>query len=574
MRGHILLLITTIATTACAAPTVPATGGAGSEPRTQAVAQAPSRTLTLGVRYELGDLADKVDSGITHAATKRLFNAALALTDGAGTTQPYLAESLPQLNSDSWRVFADGRMETTYRLKPNLSWHDGQPLTADDFVLAFRVYTTPGAGKFTPTPQDRIEDVLAPDQRTVVIRWRTLYPEAGAVRAEDLEPLPRHILAQPFAALEGDGTALDAFANHPYWGREFVGPGPYRLERWEPGSHLEGSAFAGHALGRPGIDRVNVRFIPDENTMLTNLLAGHVDIAMDNSLRFEHAVVLKREWGPAAKGVVLLDPIQPRLTNIQLRPELVNPRALLDLRVRRALASTVDKEAINLGLFDGELPLADQFLPRSVPYFQEMDRAIVKYPHDPRQAEQWMNQAGYTRGRDGVYGDAAGERFAFEHWVIAGSQNEKQSAIMADGWRRTGFEVKEYAIPAAQGTDGQVRASFPALSSVATGGGEMNLNFLASGQIPWPSNRWRGNNRGAWFNAEYDRLWESFQATLERSERNRQAIQMMKLATEDVAMLFLFHNANVTGHWATLRGPADGAPDRLVNWNIHEWEVN
>src|SRR5207249_11419697 len=132
-------------------------------------------------------------------------------------------------------------------------------------AFAFRVYTAPGAGQFEPVPLDRIEAVVAPDPRTVLIRWRTLYPEAGVVRAEQLDPLPHHILGQPFAALENDPTAQDAFANHPYWSREFVGPGPYRLERWEPGAHIEASAFDGHALGRPRIDRVVVRFIPDEN---------------------------------------------------------------------------------------------------------------------------------------------------------------------------------------------------------------------------------------------------------------------------------------------------------------------
>jgi peptide/nickel transport system substrate-binding protein len=208
-----------------------------------------------------------------------------------------------------------------------------------------------------------------------------------------------------------------------------------------------------------------------------------------------------------------------------------------------------------------------------VPYFRDLDQAIVKYPYDLRQAEQLMGEAGYRKGPDGTYTSAAGERFAPEHWVIAGSQNERQGAIMADGWRRAGFDVKEYAIPSAQATNGEVRATFPALSSVATGGGEANLNFLSSAQIPSPANRWRGNNRGAWSSSEYDRLWDAFQTTLDRMERNQQVIQMMKLATEDVAMLFLFHNPNVTAHWASLRGPAIGAPDTLVNWNIHEWEL-
>jgi ABC-type transport system substrate-binding protein len=108
---------------------------------------------------------------------------------------------------------------------------------------------------------------------------------------------------------------------------------------------------------------------------------------------------------------------------------------------------------------------------------------------------------------------------------------------------------------------------------VATGGGEPGLNFLSSAQIPSPANRWRGNNRGGWNSSEYDRLWDRFQTTLDRGERNRIAVQMMRLATEEVAMLFVFHSPNVTAHWGGLRGPEIGAPDTLVNWNIHEWEL-
>jgi peptide/nickel transport system substrate-binding protein len=527
-----------------------------------------ARTLNLGVRYELGDLAAKVSAGITSAATKRLFNASLAVVDGSGAPRPYLAETLPQLNTDSWRVFPDGRMETLYRLRPDLTWHDGTQLTAEDFSFAFRVYTAPGIGIFEVVPQDRIEEVIAVDPRSLLIRWRTPYPEAGSLRHADLEPLPRYLL-EPVVQQENP----DVLANHSYWSREFVGAGPYRLDRWEPGSHIEGVAFAGHALGKPRIERVVVRFIPDENTMLTNLLANNVDIAQDNSLRFEHAQVLKREWGPSNKGIVLLDPSQPRLTNIQLRPEFANPPPIVDLRVRRALAHSLDKQAIVDGLFDGEVPAADQFLPRNIPYFADLDRGILKYPYDLRRTEELMAEVGYRRSGDGPFTSTSGERFNFEHVVISGSQNERQSAIMADGWRRAGYEVREGTIPAAQSTNGEVRATFGALSSVATGGGEAGLNFLSSAQIPAPANRWRGNNRGGWYSPEYDRLWDTFQTTLDRAERNRIAVQLMRLATEDVAMLFVFHSPNVTAHWAPLRGPEIGAPDTLVNWNIHEWEL-
>jgi ABC-type transport system substrate-binding protein len=179
-----------------------------------------SRTLNFGVRYELGSVAAKMSAGITSAATKRLFNAALAYVDGEGEPRPYLADSLPQLNTPTWRVFPDGRMETTYTLRPGLTWHDGAPLSAEDFVFGWRVYTAPGMGSFESAPQDRIESVTAPDARTVVVVWRDLYPDAGSIRDGDLDPLPRHILADDL-----EQNAPDAFLNLPYWSREFVGVG-------------------------------------------------------------------------------------------------------------------------------------------------------------------------------------------------------------------------------------------------------------------------------------------------------------------------------------------------------------
>src|SRR5205823_288854 len=113
-------------------------------------------------------------------------------------------ETLPQLNTDTWRVFPDGRMETTYRLKPGLSWHDGAPLTAEDFVFTADVYRYPDYGTASLVPHNLIESMQAPDSSTVVIRWRGSYPGAGAVAfgsgagTPSFTPLPRHLLERSF----------------------------------------------------------------------------------------------------------------------------------------------------------------------------------------------------------------------------------------------------------------------------------------------------------------------------------------------------------------------------------------
>jgi ABC-type transport system substrate-binding protein len=121
---------------ACA-PAAPRPGGnAGQAPAAGMPQATGPRTLTMAVRYEVPDLAPKRVAPSASQYTKRAFNAALALIDGKGARHPYVAEALPQLNTDSWRVFPDGRMETTYRLRPNLTWHDGTPFTAGGWYNA------------------------------------------------------------------------------------------------------------------------------------------------------------------------------------------------------------------------------------------------------------------------------------------------------------------------------------------------------------------------------------------------------------------------------------------------------
>jgi hypothetical protein len=98
------------------------------------------------------------------------------------------------------------------------------------------------------TPSAFDQSVSALDARTILIRWRAPSPGANALKDGDLDPLPLHVLQEPFATYEQDAGTRDLFLNHPFWTTEYVGAGPYRLERWEQGSHFEGRpARAGSA---------------------------------------------------------------------------------------------------------------------------------------------------------------------------------------------------------------------------------------------------------------------------------------------------------------------------------------
>lgn len=569
------ILIALVALSACTGPTTQPGSRSGqlSPPR----APRESRTLVMAFRYEPAELVPKAISATGRLENViRVYNAALALLDASETVRPYLADALPQVNSQSWLIFPDGRMETTYRLRPGLTWHDGRPLTAEDFAFAYRVYTAPELGMFTSAPQDQIEELLAPDARTILVRWRALYPDAGALKARDLDPLPRHILEEPFTALGHDpAEARTAFINHPYWANEFIGLGPYRLERWEPGSEMEAVAFAGHALGRPRIDRLILRFIPEENTALTNILSENVHIATRNSIRFEQGMILKGHWAAANRGVVLFGAGSLVYTHVQFRPEYLKVPEALDVRVRKALAHAIDSAALNDGLFEGNGLMSDTFITRTARYYPELNRAIAKYPYDLRRTEQLMAEAGLAKGADGFYAGAAGMPIRIPFMTRAGTQTERHQAIMADTWRRAGFDIQPYFLPVTgAATEAEARGTFPGFYLNQGGAGEGALAYLTSAHIGSPATRWNGLNRGGWANAEYDRLWEAFTSTLDRSERDRQVIQMAVSMSETLPIFSHLFNADVTAHVAALRGPEVEAPGSLGYWNIHEWELD
>ena len=108
--------------------------------------------------------------GVSSSTTFRLFNATISQRDGQGTPRPQLATVLPELNTASWQVSPDGRMQTTYRLKPNLTWQDGKPFTAEDLVFTWTVLKRPELGVSGDFPQRLMQQVEAPDPLTLVVR--------------------------------------------------------------------------------------------------------------------------------------------------------------------------------------------------------------------------------------------------------------------------------------------------------------------------------------------------------------------------------------------------------------------
>ncbi len=543
----------------CAGPQLPRAQNSDGAPAARTANE--SRTLVMLLRFEPKTLTARVTSGGEPQLRSALFTAGLAYTDDQDFDFPQMAVALPALNTDSWRVYPDGRMETTYRLKPNLMWHDGTPLVAEDFVFARRVVTDPQSATFTLQPEDRqIEEVSAPDPQTVVFTWRALYADAGILR---YDPLPRHVLEKQFA--EDDPTT---FLNRPYWTSEFFHLGPYRMVKWEPGSFIEAEAFAGYALGRPKIGRVQLRWSGDPNVVVSNLLSGAAHIASNPAITNQEASTLRDVWASSGSGIVLARPNEIRYVQFQRRPEYARPGVVTDPRVRRALAHSVDKATLADAMVNGNGLPAHTFVGYGTVFIDAVERAVVKYPFDVRRAEQLLQEAGLSRDADGVYSHPTDGRFAPELRGFVGGQEEREIAILADGWRKLGIDVSEYSVPPAQGLTGEVRSVFPALAANFFGAGRYGSpEFFVTSAIPRADNGWVGNNRGGYSNPAFDRLNDQFKAALDPESQRQSLAAMWTVISEDLAGMPTYYNNSVRAHVADLEGPPS-----TTYWNLHLWE--
>jgi peptide/nickel transport system substrate-binding protein len=531
-------------------------------------APAPSaepRLLQVALPVEPATMAARTVEPVSQNLylVRRMANAELAAWDDKGNTRPYLAESLPQLNTDSWTVFPDGRMETTYRLKPGLTWHDGAALTAEDYVFAWRTFTAVGHANLPP--YHSIAEIAAPDPRTVVIRWKQPYADVlflGGLGTE-LGPLPKHILEN---ALQPDQP--ESFVKSPFWTREYVGLGPYKVSNWELGAFIEMTAFDGHTLGRPKIDRMRLLF-SNAQAATTRLLAGEVQLSAGVGLELS---TLKQEWIAPGQGNVVLHPNQWQAVHFQYRPDIQASRPLFNPSIRKALAHSVDRTLLNETLLDGDgIMLDSPVSPRSI-WASVADRGAVKYAYDLRRVEQLAAEAGFAKGPDGIYLSPTEGRVTFDMKGNAGA-TEPLLSFLAAAWRGAGFEAQESVLPAALGQSPEVRATYPGAFFFQQNCCESALLGFTSASIGSAENRWTGGNRSGWHDPEYDRLAETFARTLERGERERQLARMVQILTEQVQSIQV---QNVTQPWlyaTPLRGLTPVPPEAFQAWNIHEWEL-
>jgi peptide/nickel transport system substrate-binding protein len=410
-----------------------------------------------------------------------------------------------------------------------------------------------------------MEEVRAPDDRTLVIRWKQPYGDAVDL-GPDFQALPRHVLQDDFA--QQDPVA---FSGNSFWTVDYLGLGPYRLTHWEPGAFIDATAFDGYVLGKPKIDRIQLRFIRDTNTALASLLSGDVQYVGDFVFSDTEAKTLEQRWGSDHGGEVLYGPTEFRMTSAQLRPDYAVPKGILDVRVRKAIAYSIDAETMVQVLTGGKGLLTYTMSSPAQSYYPEIDRVIEKHAYDPQRTAQLMADAGFTKASDGFFADREGQ-FTPTVWSSSGPKNEQENQVLVDSLKRSGINASSAVIPAAQVRDAQARALLTALQ--IRGFGARRIELQISEEIPKPENRWTGENRGAWSSPEYDRLFEEYTLSLDHNERIQKIAQMERIFSEDVPGIPLYFGAVITAHTADLKGPtARQVPEAQVGWyNLQNWD--
>jgi peptide/nickel transport system substrate-binding protein len=524
----------------------------------------PQPTIVLAARGEPASLATKqFATSNGNFEMQRAFNATLLYKDEHDQGQPYLATAVPQLATDTWTVTPDGRMTTTYRLKPNLTWHDGAPLTAADFAFAFKVYSTRELGASQTTPIRLIEAVEAPDPATVVINWSQLYADA-AVENGGFYALPRHILEEPFQNQDGG-----AFIANPFWISNYVGAGPFKLTEYVPGERIDAAAFDAHVLGRPKLDKIRFVFIADTQAGVANLLAGAIHYADRFVTNPTDGINLEQQWAASLAGEVLWSPTAIRAALFQMRAEYAEPKGLQDLRVRRAIASGLDKQTAIDILNYGRAHATSTLTPPGVPLYSELERVITRYAYDPRAVAQLMGQAGFVADSEGWFADTAGKRFSVGIWTSSGEKNVQEAAFFVDSLKKVGIEGTQQISTVQQLNDGMARALIPGISI----SGANNYAAFNGAQAAGPDNRWNGAGRNGWVNPDYDRAYEAFLTALDPVQRVGYLAQMEKVFTEQLPAVMLYWQDTPTVRLAALKGPQNighpGAGGGVLR--IHEW---
>lgn len=455
------------------------------------------------------------------------------------TPKPWLAQS--------WEL---SDTSVVFRLRDDVRWHDGRPVTAEDVKFTFDLAKDPATASLLGSAYlNQVESATVIDPHT--IRFGFVAPHAQALEDFWWAPLPKHLLENVPPAQLGQAP----FNQDP------VGSGPFRFVGWRPGRDVTFAAndsFPAALGGRPNLDRVIFRVIPEATTMVTELLSGTAD-AIGYTLLPDQARHVE-----GASGAELRHFPSREFYYIGWNAE--RPR-FADPRVRRALTMAINRPEIIQALLAGYGEPAHGMIPPWSPMYTEMN----PLPYDTAAAKRLLAEAGWTdRNGNGIVENAQGEPFRFTLLTNQSSQLRVDIATVVQQQLRQ------------IGVDAQVRtAEFQSMLQQHKG---RDYDAIISAWIldtfkvdPTPlfsceQARTPGSaNRTGYCNPQADQLIQRGLRTTDPARAKQTWAEFERVLQRDQPLTFLFWSEDLAGLGPRPQNVEMDVRSKLVN--IPEWYI-
>jgi len=364
---------TPVVVTEPAVATAPASGGGG--------------TVTLIIPEEPALLNYfAADASIVRQVAEATSMTGLATINQQGEFVPVLAAELPTTKNGG---LSSDYLTVTWKLKPNLKWSDGKPITSDDIKFTWEALSNPNSGALVGTTGfNQITSVETPDVTTAVLKYSSPYP--GYIDQFAYGLFPRHATGKP-----------EDMANWE-WNRNPVGAGPFILSSWESGQSLTFTRNPNYfEAGKPYLDTLVFRVVPEPAAQTAMMLQGEAQVHLwPGEAPAEYNKLLA---GKAHYELV------PGIWNMAIDfnlsapfdgdPGATPPHPILgDLRVRQAIASAINYDSLINDVTKGTTSASTN--PFAYGWYKcDMARP---FPYDVAKANQLLDEAGWAMGADGI----------------------------------------------------------------------------------------------------------------------------------------------------------------------------
>jgi peptide/nickel transport system substrate-binding protein len=348
-------------------------GAAGRHPWTQA------GVLRVAIQNDVKSLNPLLNSNTTDGFIANLLFEPLLAADAKGDPVPILAIAVP--STENGGIAKDG-LTVSYHLRKNAKWTDGQRVTSHDVKWSWQAIMNPNNNIVSRHGYDYVKSIDTPDDYTVVVHLKQKFsPFVNTFFAMSDQPMPvapAHVLSQY------SNINQIPFNNDPN-----VSDGPFRFGEWAHNDHITLLRNDSFFMGKPGLARIEIKVVPDENTTV-NLVKTHaIDFMFQAS----------PETYPSLKSVPGVNLVFVNVNGYE-RIQLNTARPLLaDPRVRLAIAYAIDKRQLVDTLTYGQMTEATEDIPD---WMYAFNPNVHSYPHDPAKARQLLRSLGWAPGPDGI----------------------------------------------------------------------------------------------------------------------------------------------------------------------------